>query len=168
MKTTIYAALVAGFVSLIAIGSASAQQNPNPSAAAIASAQQILTAKHIDQLYKEAVPGLVDRTKFTLLQSNLNYQKDLNEVAIKVAKDLAGREKEIGDQIAKIYAQHFSEQELKDLVAWYNSPLGKKTIEQEPEIFAAARGFIDSWSQSFSEEIIDKFRAEMKARGKNI
>src|SRR6202000_16862 len=100
----------------------------------------------------------VERTKLTLLQSNLNYQKDLNEVAIKVAKDLAGREKEIGDQIAKIYAQHFSAQELKDLVTWYNSPLGKKTIEQEPEIFAAARGFIDSWSQSFSEEIIDKFR----------
>jgi hypothetical protein len=168
MKTTIYAAMFAGLVSLAAFGPANAQQNPNPSAAAIASAQQILAAKHISQLYQEAVPSLVERTKLTLLQSNLNYQKDLNEVAVKVAKDLAGREKEIGDQIAKIYAQHFSEQELKDLVTWYNSPLGKKTIDQEPEVFAAARSYMDSWTQSFSEEIINKFRAEMKARGKTI
>ena len=40
-----------------------------------------------------AVPGMVERTKTTLLQSNLNYQKDLNEVALIVAKSLAGREK---------------------------------------------------------------------------
>ncbi|ACI93640.1 conserved hypothetical protein [Afipia carboxidovorans OM5] len=167
MKKTIYALLAAGFVGLMA-SSAFAQSNPNPSAAAIASAKEILTDKHIQELYKEAVPSLVERSKNTLLQSNLNYQKDLNEVALKVAKDMAGREKEIGDQIAKIYASRFTEQELKELVAWYKSPLGKKVIEQEPQIFAAARGFMDQWAQTFSQQVIDKFRAEMKARGKAI
>lgn len=167
MKKTIYALLAAGFVGMVA-GPALAQSNPAPSAAAVATAKQILADKHIEDLYKEAVPGLVERTKLTLLQSNLNYQKDLNEVAIKVAKDLAGREKEIGDEIAKIYASRFSEQELKDVAAWYKSPLGKKVIEQEPQIFAASRGFMDQWAQTFSQQIISKFRAEMKARGKEI
>jgi len=167
MKKTIYALLAAGFVSVVA-GPALAQSNPNPSPAAIATAKQILADKHIEELYKEAVPSLVERSKLTLLQSNLNYQKDLNEVAIKVAKELAGSEKEIGDQIAKIYASRFSEQELKDIAAWYKSPLGKKVIEQEPEIFAASRGYMDQWAQTFSQKVIDKFRAEMKARGKNI
>ena len=50
------------------------------------------------------------------MQTNLNYQKDLNEVAVIVAKNLAGREKEIGESMAKIYANEFTEQELKDLV----------------------------------------------------
>jgi hypothetical protein len=57
---------------------------------------------------------------------------------------------------------------LKDIAAWYKSPLGKKVIEQEPQIFAASRVFMDQWAQTFSQKIIDKFRAEMKARGKNI
>ena len=167
MKKMIYAILAAGFVGLAA-GPAFAQSNPKPSAAAIATAKEILADKHIEQLYKEAVPSLVERAKGTLLQTNLNYQKDLNEVALKVAKDLSGGEKEIGDEIAKIYASRFSEQELKDIAAWYKSPLGKKVIEQEPEIFAASRNFMDQWAQTFSQKIIDKFRAEMKARGKNI
>ena len=76
-------------------------------------------------MYANAVPGMVERTKTTLLQSNLNYQKDLNEVALIVAKSLAGREKEIGDGMAKIYASEFTEQELKDLVTFYKSALGK-------------------------------------------
>ena len=167
MKKMIYAALAAGFVSVVA-GPAFAQSSSNPSAAAIATAKEILHDKHIEELYKEAVPSLVERAKGTLVQANLNYQKDLNDLAPKVAKELAGGEKEIGDQIAKIYASRFSEQELKDIAAWYKSPLGKKVIEQEPQIFAASRGFMDQWAQTFSQKIIDKFRAEMKARGKAI
>ena len=33
-----------------------------------------------------AVPSIVQRTKDALLQTNLNYQKDLEEVAVIVAK----------------------------------------------------------------------------------
>ncbi len=68
-----------------------------------------------------------------LLQSNLNYQKDLNEVAVIVAQKMAGREKEIGEGMAKIYANEFTEQELKDLVAFYKSPLGQKLIVDRAE-----------------------------------
>ena len=45
------------------------------------------------ELGKAAVNGLVEKTKVALTQQNLNYQKDLNEVAEIVAKNLAGREK---------------------------------------------------------------------------
>lgn len=141
---------------------------PPPSAAALGYAKEILAAKHLEQIYQGAVPGLVQRVKDVLLQSNLNYQKDLNEVAVKVAKDLAGREKEIGDQMTKIYASLFTEQELKELAAFYKSPLGAKVITQEPVAFATSRQYMDQWAQKFSEEINAKFRAEMKARGKDI
>jgi hypothetical protein len=80
------------------------------SAASIAAAKEILTMKNATAMYANAVPGLVEQTKNTLLQSNLNLQKDLNEVALIVAKNLAGREKEIGDGMAQIYAGEFTEQ----------------------------------------------------------
>jgi hypothetical protein len=112
-------------VALVFSGVALAQQPAQPTPAAIASAKELLTLKRADAMYANAVPGMVERTKTTLLQSNLNYQKDLNEVALIVAKSLAGREKEIGDGMAKIYASHFTEQELKDLVTFYKSPLGQ-------------------------------------------
>ena len=73
------------------------------------------------------------QTKNVLLQNNLNYQKDLDEVAVIVAQKLAGREKEIGDGMANVYANEFSEQELKDLVTFYKSPLGQKLLAAEPK-----------------------------------
>lgn len=149
-------------------GGALAQQPAAPSPAAIASAKELLTLKHATAMYANAVPGMVERTKTTLLQSNLNYQKDLNEVAVIVAKQLAGREKEIGDGMAKIYASEFTEQELKDLVTFYKSPLGQKLIAQEPKAITASMGFMDQWARQFAEVVNGAFRAEMRKRGKEI
>jgi hypothetical protein len=149
-------------------GIAWAQPPAQPSAAAIASAKELLTLKHADAMYANAVPGMVERTKTTLLQSNLNYQKDLNEVALVVAKSLAGREKEIGDGMAKIYASQFTEQELKDLVTFYKSPLGQKLLAQEPKAIEQSMGYMNQWAQQFAEIVNGEFRSEMRKRGKEI
>ena len=43
--------------------------------------------KNVSAMYANAVPNIVQQTKDTLLQTNLNYQKDLNEVAVIVAQE---------------------------------------------------------------------------------
>ena len=151
---------------------AHAQQTASPlkpaSPAAIASAKEILVLKNAAAMYQGAVPGMVQRVKDSLLQNNLNYQKDFNELAPIVAKNLAGREKDITEQMAKIYASDFTEQELKDLVTFYKTPLGQKLLSQEPKSISASMAFMNDWAQRFSEEVNGQFRAEMRQRGKEI
>jgi hypothetical protein len=138
------------------------------SPAALAAAKEILTMKNASAMYANAVPNLVQQTKNVLLQSNLNYQKDLNEVAEIVAKNLAGREKEIGDGMAQVYANEFTEQELKDLVTFYKSTLGQKLLSSEPRAIQFSMSYMNQWAQQFAEVINGQFRAEMKKRGKDI
>jgi uncharacterized protein len=138
------------------------------SPAAMAAAKEILAMKNAAAMYANAVPNLVEQTKNALMQSNLNYQKDLNEVAIIVAKNLAGREKEIGEGMAQVYANEFTEQELKDLVNFYKSPLGQKLLSSEPRAIQFSMSYMNQWAQAFAEVINGQFRAEMKKRGKDI
>jgi len=156
---------------------ADAQQKNAPAAttplkpgspAALAAAKEILAMKNASAMYASAVPNLVEQTKNVLLQSNLNYQKDLNEVAVIVAKNLAGREKEIGEGMAQVYANEFTEQELKDLVTFYKSPLGQKLLSSEPRAIQFSMSYMNQWAQNFAEVINGQFRAEMKKRGKDI
>jgi len=156
---------------------AEAQQKNAPAAttplkpgspAALAAAKEILTMKNAAAMYANAVPNLVEQTKNVLMQSNLNYQKDLNEVAVIVAKNLAGREKEIGEGMAQVYANEFTEQELKDLVNFYKSPLGQKLLSSEPRAIQFSMSYMNQWAQQFAETINGQFRAEMKKRGKDI
>jgi uncharacterized protein len=143
-------------------------QSPAPSPAAIAAAKEILAMKNVSAMYSSAVPSVVQRTKDALLQTNLNYQKDLEEVSLIVAKSLAGREKEIGDGMAQIYARDFTEQELKDLVTFYKTPLGQKLLTQEPRTVQESMAYMTKWGQNFAEIVNGQFRAEMRKRGKEI
>ena len=165
-------AFALAFPSLPAPAQQPAAQQPAPpkpaSPSAIAAARDLLAVKNVNQVYAGAVPNIVQRTKDAFLANNLNYQKDLDEVAIVVAKALAGREKEIGEQMAKIYANDFSEQELKDLTAFYKSPLGQKVLAQEPKSIQTSMTYMGQWAQAFSETVANEFRNEMKKRGKPL
>jgi hypothetical protein len=152
---------------------AGAQQPAAPalkpaSAAAIAAAKEILAMKNAGAMYANAIPGIVQQTKQVLLQNNLNYQKDLNEVAVIVAQGLAGREQEIGEGMAKIYASEFTEQELTALVTFYKSPLGQKLLAAEPRAIQSSMAYMNQWAQGFAEFVNGQFRAEMRKRGKEI
>ena len=136
--------------------------------AAIAAAKEILVMKNAAAMYANAIPNIVQQTKEVLLQNNLNYQKDLNEVAVIVAQGMAGREKEIGEGMAKIYANEFTEQELVALVAFYKSPLGQKLLANEPRAIQFSMSYMNQWAQGFAEVVNGQFRAEMRKRGKEI
>jgi uncharacterized protein len=156
----------------VAAGAQQPAQQPVPlrpvSPAAMDAAREILALKKASVMYSAAVPNIVQQTKDQLMQSNLNYQKDLNEVAVIVAQKLAGREKEIGEGMAKIYGNDFTEQELKDLLTFYKSPLGKKLLETEPRAIQDSMAYMNQWVQLFSETVNGEFRAEMRKRGKQI
>ena len=176
MKSLLRSLPAAGLAVALALIAAPAAAQAPPAAvtgkpaspAAIAAAKEILTIKNAYAMYSNAVPGLVEKTKNVLLGANLNYQKDLNEVAVIVARNLAGREKEIGDGMAQIYATEFTEQELKDLVTFYKSPLGQKLTASEPKAIQDSMAYMNVWAQSFAEVINGQFRAEMRKRGKEI
>jgi hypothetical protein len=154
---------------------AAAQQAAAPPAtlkqgtpACMAAARDILTMKNAAAMYANAVPNIVQQTKDQLLSTNLNYQKDLNEVAVIVAQTLAGKEKEIGEGMAQIYCNEFTERELVDLVAFYKSPLGQKLLASEPRAIQFSMSYMNGWAQNFAEIVNGQFRAEMRKRGKQI
>jgi uncharacterized protein len=173
MKSLARILSAAGLVLGLALtGAPAGAQQPQiakePSPAAIASAKEILAMKHAGDMYAQAVPNIVQQAKDRILQSNLNYQKDLNEVAAIIAQKLAGKQQEIGEGMAKIYASVFTEQELKDLVTFYKTPLGQKLLATEPTAIQTSMAYMNQWAQGFAEVVNGEFRTEMKKRGKTI
>lgn len=147
---------------------AAAAQKSTASPAAIAAAKEILVLKNARAVYDGAVVSTVQSVKNSLIQSNLNLQRDIEEVSLKLAGDLKGRESQIADAMAQIYANDFTEQELKDLLAFYKSPLGKKSIEQEPKSIEASLNYMRNWGEDLALEVNELFRKELKKRGKDL
>jgi hypothetical protein len=102
------------------------------------------------------------------MQTNFMWSKDLNEASVVVEKQYQPRINELVDATARIYASHFTEQELKDLLTFYQSPLGKKAIAQEPKALDESMANAGRWADNLSQEVIGSMRAEMKKRGHDL
>jgi len=142
-----------------------AQAQQQPSAAAITLATQLLELKGAISAYDQAVDGVVIHHKGVLLQINPNLAKDLNDVEQLVRQEGAARREELHKEIALGYASVFTEQELKDMIVFYKTPLGKKMIEQEPKAGEESTKRAQLWIDKYAETVIAKMRAEMRKRG---
>ena len=142
-----------------------AQAQQQPSAAAITLATQLLELKGGISAYDPAIDGVVIQHKGVLLQVNPNLAKDINDVEQLVRKENAARREELHKEIAVGYASAFTEQELKDMIAFYKTPLGKKMIEQEPRAGEESTKRAQIWIDKYAVAVIAKMRAEMRKRG---
>jgi len=147
-------------------GAALAQQ---PSAAAITLGRELVEAKGANAMFEPIMIGMIEQTKAALLQTNPQLAKDLNDVATQLRNEFAPRRTEIVTEAGKYYAAAFTEAELKDLVAFYKSPLGKKMQEREPAILDQTFNFVQQqWGPRVGEEVMNRFLAEMKKKGHNL
>ena len=136
-----------------------------PSAAAMASAKELIATTGATTLFSPLIPGVVEQAKLLFLQQNPTIGAQLNEVAAKVRTDLAPRFSEISDQVAKFYATAFTDQELKAIIAFYHTPAGKKLLDEQPKIADASMRFAQEWANKLSDEVIGKMREELQKRG---
>jgi hypothetical protein len=158
------AALLAGV--LLAGGTSYAQ--PQPSPAALAAANELIELKGAAHMFDPVVPGVIETAKNTLLQTNTTLSKELNEVAAALRQQYAGKRAEVTAEIARLYAQRFTEAEIKQAIAFYKTPLGKKLIEEEPRVLEESMGRIQNWADRFAEDMLRRFREEMRKKGHNL
>jgi uncharacterized protein len=158
-------AVALGLALAAAAVSAQAQQ---PSAATLASARELMEIKGVKNLVEPVVVGVVQQTTGTILQTNPGLSKDLDEVSAQLRTEYQPRIAEMTNEIVKLYAARFTEQELKEAVAFYKTPTGKKILTEEPRILDETYARIQQWANRLQEEVMTRVRAEMKKRGHNL
>jgi hypothetical protein len=67
--------------------------------------------------------------------------------------------------MTRVYATHFTEPELKAILAFYQSPAGKKMLAQQPTVVDASMKFAQDWANKLSDQVIAKMREELQKRG---
>ena len=158
----------AALLALALVAAAGMAQAQQPSAAALASARELMEIKGVKSLVEPVVVGVIEQTKGTILQTNPGLTKDLDEVSAQLRNEYQPRVAEMTNEIVQLYAQRFSEQELKEAIAFYKSAAGKKMLAEEPRILDATYARLQQWAIRFQDEVMTRVRAEMKKRGHNL
>ena len=148
----------------LAVAAPAVAQSPS----ALATAKELLQVKGATSMFDPIIPGIIENTKNMILPSNPGLFRDINEVATRLRNELAPRRGEVVDQIARLYAQKFTEAEMKEIIAFYKSPVGKKFVTEEPALIDQGLQHADAWAKQMAEDILNRFRVEMKKKGHDL
>jgi hypothetical protein len=160
------AATLAGGSLVLSAPPSAAQHQPSPTA--VAAARELLALKGGDVLFTPIVSGVVETVKNVFLPTNPNLNNELNDVASKLRKDYEPKRSELLNEVARVYAERFSEPELKALIDFYKSPLGRKMVLQDPTIIDESMRRAQTWGDALSGEVMERFRQEMRKKGHDL
>jgi hypothetical protein len=68
-------------------------------------------------------------------------------------------------QIVKVYAKYFCQEEIKGLIAFYQTPLGQKTIRSSPQVVNESMLIGKAWGEGLAPELIRRVEARLKKDG---
>jgi len=139
-----------------------------PSAAAIALAREVIVARGAGGLTEPLVRGVIETVKNSFVPTNPNLTRELNDVATTLHKELDGKSSEVLEQMARAYATRFTEQELKDLLVFYKTPLGQKFLKEEPNAIEDGMNRARQWAEAFGDTVMARMRSEMQKKGHQL
>jgi hypothetical protein len=171
MIASVPARLWVALLLVLSLGVAAQSANPppaQPSPQAIALAKELIVLKGGHQMFDAVVPGVIEQAKDVFLPTNPNLSKELTEVSGKLKLEYAGKSDELMNEVAKVYASHFTEQELKEIVAFYKTALGKKMLAEDPAAIQGGLARAKDWANDFSTQVLSKMRTEMKKKGHDL
>jgi hypothetical protein len=142
--------IVAAFVMLFRGGDLFAQAKTNITAAHFKAAEEVLQASGVDVQFKESIEALVNQySEQVAVEKREKFKQVLNTFMAKYASW-----DNVKDSLSSIYAEAFSEAELKQLAAFYQTPLGKKLVREQP--------FLLQKSVQFGQTLIASHQVELQ------
>ena len=165
MRHIAIAAFVAAF--LFAVTPLRAQTPPAAPPQNLAAARELVAAMHATDQFKAMLPTIFQALKPVFVQDRPDVEKDYNAIMPIIITSAMKRVNEFADRLAVIYANNFSVDELRDLIAFYQTPTGQKLVARQPVIARDSMAAGQQFGQTLVNDLKGEISEELRKRGHN-
>jgi hypothetical protein len=160
----IFLAIAAAVVvaTTVAVAPASADEiTPSHLAAALEAVHSAKASKGFDNV----LPLVSEKVEDQLIKVRPDLYKEITDAVQKEALKLVAKRADLDNDVAHIWANSFTEEELKSITAFYKSPAGLKFVDIGPKVIGDSLQAVKTWSDKIGQQLIDNSRATLKTQG---
>ncbi len=112
-------------------------------------------------------------TSGQLLQSLKQFHPDIPDRALEIANETLSAEftkafegpDALMPQIVSVYAKYFTHDDIRAMLAFYQTPVGKKTIQAMPMLLQDSATVGQQWAEKQMPAIMAAVQAKLRAEG---
>ena len=130
-------------------------------------AREVVISSGLSQSF-DIYTEFASRIRQTVGDTRPEMKKDMEEIltALKAEADL--RRDEIVDTSARAFASKMTEADLKEIAAFFSSPVGQRYNSYRPQVIDDIYPVLQTWTVATSNRLFDLFQAEMRKRGHQL
>ncbi|MEM7462045.1 MAG: DUF2059 domain-containing protein [Pseudomonadota bacterium] len=149
-------------ISLTGVGNAQAQDITESH---LEAARNAVTATRSTAAYDVLLPNLGERAKQQLITNRPDAADQISIIVDEATIGLAARRGDLEQEIARIYATIFTEEELVTINEFYRSETGRKLIRETPGIARAMDQASRVWSAGIQRDLAQEVRKKIEEAG---
>ncbi|HZP21759.1 MAG TPA: DUF2059 domain-containing protein [Bauldia sp.] len=156
--------LFAGAFGLVVILASASGRAEEITPSHLAAAKQAVSVTKADRGFEDLLPSVSQQVQNQLITLRPDLYVQITDAVKAMALTVVNRRADLDNDIARIWAQAFTEDELKAITVFYQSPAGQKFLTTGPKVFADSVNAAKGWSDRVREELAEKSREELKRR----
>lgn len=143
-------------------------QSPASSPDTLAAARELVAASHAAEQLKTLLPLIMLQLKPAIVQGRPEIARDYDAVMPALIESMTARSDAFAAGIAEIYAHTFTADELRQVTAFYHSPVGQSFLEKMPTIAQESMAMGQKFGQEVAGDMRERMIEELRKRGHNI
>jgi hypothetical protein len=161
-------ATAAALVLTLAFGAAAPAMSQEIPPETLALARKYVDLTNKAGIYEAILVKTAQATSKLFSQSNPEISGKIDETIGKVLDSYKGKNDELFNQFARVYAVEFTADELTQIVAFYETPAGQKLANSAQAVNAGVSAVMRVYTSNFGTEFVTKVRTELKTQGYDL
>lgn len=127
---------------------------------------ELMNVMGVKNITRQVSMSFAKQLAYGLKQAQPDIDPKAFDIVLSVSDEvLATRSDELLEKMVPLYAKHFTEAELDELLAFYRSPIGRKTTETMPGLMQESMELAVIESQSSIPKIKERVTEQLRADG---
>jgi uncharacterized protein len=153
---------------LISSGAALAQNTAKPPQDALAAARELVLVMRAADQVKQILPSIFQALRSAIVQGRPEVEKDFDALVPALLDNMNARTTELVELMALIYARNFTAEEMRGMMAFYQTSLGQKLLQKMPTIAQESLTAGQAWGRQIGAEVQSRMIEELRKKGHNI
>ncbi|MCZ2204185.1 DUF2059 domain-containing protein [Bartonella sp. A05] len=124
-------------------------------------AKRVIDAIHATDQFDNFLPMVARDLKNELTGDDPNLAADIAEIVDKQVLAFTKRRSGLEKEVARVYAEHFSQTELETITIFYSSDVGKKFLKEVPSVARDVYSVFDVWKSAVMQDLMKNIEKEM-------
>jgi uncharacterized protein len=165
MRRALFAIAGVLFVAL-AFSPPAASQAPAPDA--LAAARELVATMRLTDQVPQLMPIIMRALRPAITRGQPEVERDFDRLAPAIADAFSARAGEFIDEVATLYAQHFTKEELGEVMAFYRGPTGQKFLQKMPMLTQESMALGQRFGERLAPQLQERMLEELRRKGHKI